>query len=178
VIVVDTHVWIWWVDDNPRLKRAIRDKIDLENDVRVSAISLLEIATAVSLERLKLKPSARQWLEIAQSAEQVRVEPLTYDLCMDSVSLPGDFHRDPADRLIVALARKLNVELVTADQRILEHLHLRCSEYPQLSKQLRQSVAVTSCSASVTATSKSSAVLASSILNTDLALDQMVSIGL
>jgi PIN domain nuclease of toxin-antitoxin system len=117
VIVLDTHVWVWWVDDNPRLKRSVRDRIDAESDVRVSAISLLEIATAVSLGRLTLKPTSEHWLEIAQAAEQIRIEALSHRLCLDSVSLPGNFHRDPADRIIVALARKLNVELVTPTTR-------------------------------------------------------------
>ena len=80
MIVIDTHVRIWWVDDNPKLKRPIRDMIDAENDVRVSAISLLEIATAVSLSRLILKPSAKAWLRIAQTAKQIRVEPLTDEI--------------------------------------------------------------------------------------------------
>jgi PIN domain nuclease of toxin-antitoxin system len=121
VIVLDTHVWIWWVDDHPRLKRTVRDRIDGESDVRVSAISLLEIATAHSLGRLKLKPSVNSWLEVAQSTEQIRLEPLTAALCLESATLPGEFHRDPADRLIVALARRLGAELVTADQRILAY---------------------------------------------------------
>jgi PIN domain nuclease of toxin-antitoxin system len=62
VIVLDTHAWLWWVDDHPRLKRSVRDRIDAADDVRVSAISLLEIATAVSLGRLRLRPSAERWL--------------------------------------------------------------------------------------------------------------------
>jgi PIN domain nuclease of toxin-antitoxin system len=121
VIVLDTHVWIWWVDDNPRLKRSVRDQIDSEDDARVSAISLLEIATAVSLNRLALRPSARHWLTIAQSAQQIRIEPLTDILCLDSANLPGEFHRDPADRLIVALARNLAAPLLTADGKILRY---------------------------------------------------------
>lgn len=125
MIVLDTHVWIWWVDDHPRLKRPVRDLIDAEPDVRVSAISLLEIATAVALNRLVLRPSARHWLQIAQSAQQIRMEPLTDTLCLDSVNLPGTFHRDPADRLIVALARHLNTALVTADDKILRYTGVR-----------------------------------------------------
>jgi PIN domain nuclease of toxin-antitoxin system len=66
-----------------------------------------------------LKPSAPHWLSVAQSAEQIRVEPLTDKICLESVSLPGTFHRDPADRVIVATARLLNCELVTADNKIL-----------------------------------------------------------
>jgi len=125
LIVSDTHVWIWWVDDHPRLRREVRDRIDRETDVRVSAISLLEIATAVSLNRLILRPSAKAWLEVAQTAEQVRIEQLTDAVCLESTSLPGEFHRDPGDRLIVSLARLLDVELVTADQRILTYSGVR-----------------------------------------------------
>jgi PIN domain nuclease of toxin-antitoxin system len=51
----------------------------------------------------------------------VRIEPLTAEICLESVNLPGEFHRDPADRLIVALARSLNAELVTADAKILHY---------------------------------------------------------
>ena len=60
-------------------------------------------------------------MEVAQSAEQINLEPLTAALCLESVALPGEFHRDPADRLIVALARTLGAQLVTADQRILAY---------------------------------------------------------
>ena len=125
MIVLDTHVWIWWVDGNSRLKDSVRDRIDTEAEVRVSAISLLEIATAVSLNRLSLRPSAREWLRLAQKPRQIYVEPLNASLCLDSVSLPGEFHRDPADRLIVALARSLNSELVTADGKILQYAEVR-----------------------------------------------------
>lgn len=93
--------------------------------MRVSAISLLEIATAASLNRLVLRPSVQMWLEVAQSAEQIRMEPLTDALCIESTQLPGSFHRDPADRLIVALARRLDVELVTADRQILSYGEVR-----------------------------------------------------
>ncbi|HXE51538.1 MAG TPA: type II toxin-antitoxin system VapC family toxin [Tepidisphaeraceae bacterium] len=124
MIVLDTHVWIWWADDHPRLRRDVRDRIDAENDVRVSAISLLEIATANAVGRLILKPSVDRWLDIAQRAESVRIERLTADLCLESVRLPGEFHRDPADRLIVALARKRNCPLITSDSRILDYAHV------------------------------------------------------
>jgi PIN domain nuclease of toxin-antitoxin system len=60
-----------------------------------------------------------------QSAAQIRVEPLTDALCLASTGLPGIFHRDPADRLIVALARALDAELVTADGKILAYADVR-----------------------------------------------------
>jgi len=126
VIVLDTHVWIWWVDDSPRLRTDVRDKLDREQDIRISAISLLEIATATAMNRLALRPSPAQWLEIAQSIESVRIEPLTAAVCLESVRLPGEFHRDPADRLIVALARQNNAPLCTADGKIRAYPHVTC----------------------------------------------------
>jgi PIN domain nuclease of toxin-antitoxin system len=125
VIVIDTHVWIWWVDDDPKWKPAVRELLDAEPDIRVSAIALLEIATAVSLGRLVLRPTAHQWLAVAQTVESVRIEPLTDVICLESVNLPGQFHRDPADRLIVALARVLDADLITADDKILRYPGVR-----------------------------------------------------
>jgi PIN domain nuclease of toxin-antitoxin system len=129
VIVIDTHVCIWWVDSNPRLKPAVRTRLDTEVDVRVSAISLLEIAIACSLKRLTLLPTPREWLAAARGAAQVRIEPLTGQLtgslCLQSVDLPGQFHRDPGDRLIAAPARTLDAELVTADDKILRYAGVR-----------------------------------------------------
>ncbi len=121
MIVIDTHVWIWWTGRHPRLRPAVRDRLEVETDVRVSAISLVEITTAISAGRLVVRPSPRDWMDIAQSVEQLRVEPLTAARCLASIELPGQFHRDPGDRLIVALARELDTELVTADDKILRY---------------------------------------------------------
>lgn len=125
MIVLDTHTWIWWVDDDPKLKREVRDRIDKAADVRLSAISILDVATASSLGKLKLRPSTTFWIDVALFPEQLSVEPIRAETCFASVSLPGEFHRDPADRLIVALARELNAELVTADHKILTYPHVK-----------------------------------------------------
>ena len=124
--MIDTHVWIWWVDQNPKLGTAVRDQLNREADVRVLAISLLEIATANALNRLTLLPSTDQWLDIAQSIESVQIEPLTSALCLESVRSPGEFHRDPADRLIVALARQIDAPLCTADGKMLAYPQDAC----------------------------------------------------
>lgn len=121
MIILDTHAWIWWVDNHSRLRGEVRKLLDRETDVRISAISLLEIATAVSLNRLVLKPNTKEWLRAAQSLQQLQVEPITDEVCIESVSLPGIFHKDPADRLIVALARLRSAPLVTADRKILDY---------------------------------------------------------
>ncbi len=105
----------------PRLRPAVRDRLDAEVDIRVSATSLMEVALAVAGGRLTLLPTAREWLDTAQRVAQVRVDPLTAATCLAAVSLPGEFHRDPSDRLIVALTRELDTELAAADDKILRY---------------------------------------------------------
>jgi len=126
MIVLDTHAWIWWVDNNPRLSREVRDRINSDDDLRVSAISLWEIATLNALHRLALRPSVDHWFEVAQSAASLRVEPLSAAICLESVRLPGEIHGDPADRLIVALARQIAAPLCTADRKLLAYPHVNC----------------------------------------------------
>jgi PIN domain nuclease of toxin-antitoxin system len=125
VIVLDTHVWLWWTEGGDRLAPGARHRIDSESDRRVSAISLLEIATACARGRLLLRPTPEQWLAQAQRAQGLQIEPLTPHLCIASTTLPGEFHRDPGDRLIVALARHLDCELFTSDHQILAYPHVR-----------------------------------------------------
>jgi PIN domain nuclease of toxin-antitoxin system len=124
VIVLDTHVWIWWVDNNPRLSREVRDRINSDDELRVSAISLWEIATLFAMNRLALRPSEDRWFEVALSATSLRIEPLTVSICLESARLPGELHRDPADRLIVALARQIAAPLCTADRKLLAYPHV------------------------------------------------------
>jgi PIN domain nuclease of toxin-antitoxin system len=127
VIVLDTHEWVWWVSGNVRLRpyaqRAIADHTD--SGLVVSAISFWEVAKLVERGRLSLGQPPRDWLELAINFPGVRVVGLTPDIVIDATSLPGTFHRDPADQLIVATARVLNVQLLTEDARILAYPHVQ-----------------------------------------------------
>ncbi|MGA7877644.1 MAG: type II toxin-antitoxin system VapC family toxin [Desulfoferrobacter sp.] len=75
--------------------------------------------------RIAVKIDPRLWLENALSKSGLRVIDLTPDIAMESCSLPGDFHRDPADRIIVATARTHNLTLLTKDKKILEYPHVK-----------------------------------------------------
>ncbi len=78
--------------------------------------------------RLALGRETGAWLKEALSLPGISLAPITPDIAVDSVGLPGDFHADPADRLIIATARQANATLLTADRAILDyaaagHLH-------------------------------------------------------
>lgn len=105
---------------------AIKDEIAAEHGVvLVSAISAWEIAMLVNADRLTLSMGLDEWLETAADIEGVRFVPIDNDVGVESTRLPGEFHKDPADRMIVALARHLNVALVTADTKIRAYKHVR-----------------------------------------------------
>ena len=126
MIVLDTHAWIWWVDGDERLTLAQRDAIAAEeaNLIGVSAISCWEVAKLVELGRVALSCSLEEWLDQALSYPGVQLIALTPEIATESTRLPGDFHRDPADQIIVATARVYGCSLVTSDEKILKYPHV------------------------------------------------------
>jgi PIN domain nuclease of toxin-antitoxin system len=127
VIVLDTHIWVWWADDSPRLSAAHRQAIDADptEDVGVSAISCWEVALLKVRGRLVLRVPVERWIEDALDHPRIRLLELTPRIAVASTRLPGEFHRDPADRIIVATARVYDSALLTADEQILDYPHVR-----------------------------------------------------
>ena len=79
----------------------------------------------VQRDKLTLSMEVDEWLEEVGAIEGVRFVPVDNDIAVASTRLPGEFHKDPADRMIVALARHLNAGLVTADDKIRMYRHVR-----------------------------------------------------
>lgn len=127
MIVLDTHIWVWWVQGAAQLPPNYLAYIQA-NEVQglgVSAISCWEVAKLVALARLTLPSPVGQWLGQALAYPGVHLLPLSPAVAVESTQLPGAFHRDPADQLIVATARSYNCPLVTLDQRIRAYAHVR-----------------------------------------------------
>jgi PIN domain nuclease of toxin-antitoxin system len=119
--VLDTHMWVWWMLGDPGLSRAEKEALDsLPADRRpvISDISIWEFATLVDLHRIQIDGSIEDWLRIATSPATVRVQPITPGIVTEMNRLPAGFHRDPADRLILATARFLQLPLATKDRKI------------------------------------------------------------
>lgn len=129
MIVLDTHALVWWVSDDTRLSQAARSAIDDKladgDQVLASAISAWEVAMLVERGRIALAMGTDEWLRAVENIEGVSFVPITAQLAAQSASLPGPFHKDPADRMIVALAREQNALLVTADEKIQRYPHVR-----------------------------------------------------
>jgi PIN domain nuclease of toxin-antitoxin system len=119
--LLDTHVWVWWMLGDPRLKPAEREILDgLPAGQRpvLCDISLWEVALLVHGGRLELDDGLDRWLDVAASPATVELRPITPDVVVEMTRLPVTFHQDPADRLIVATARAFGLPLATHDARI------------------------------------------------------------
>lgn len=126
MIVLDTHVWVWWVHGDARLKPSQASVIgEAETDViGVSSISCWEIAKLVERGRLVLPRSLEQWFVAALSYPGISLFDLSPEIAITSTRLPGNFHRDPADQLIVATALVYGCPIVTSDQKIISYEHV------------------------------------------------------
>ena len=119
--LLDTHVLLWWHGDRDRLSHDQRKVIaaaNAEMPLQVSDISLWEIATLHSLGRIRLTIPLREWLEKAVAPPLVRRRKISPAVAAELASLPESFHRDPADRILVATARTIGATLPTRDRRI------------------------------------------------------------
>ncbi len=127
MIVLDTHVWVWWVHADPQLTPEFQRTLDAHEKagLGVSAISCWEGAKLVEYKRLVLPCPVREWLEQALAYPGVQLLDLTPDIAVASTELPGEFHRDPADQILVATARLLGCPVITADEKIRKYPHVQ-----------------------------------------------------
>jgi PIN domain nuclease of toxin-antitoxin system len=124
-LVLDTHVWLWYVENETRrFSRRIEPLVERavqRGDVIVSAISIWEIAQLEAARRIELALEVRAWVARALSFPGVRLKGLSPSVAVESTRLPGQPHRDPADRILIATARLLGAALVTRDENILAY---------------------------------------------------------
>jgi PIN domain nuclease of toxin-antitoxin system len=127
MILLDTHIWYWWVDQPQKLSTAQTKHLE-DNEplgLGVSVISCREIAKLVSLGRLNLGHPIDVWRRRSLAYPGIQLVGLTADIVIEANQLPGAFHRDPADQILVATARVLGVPLLTADSKILAYPHVK-----------------------------------------------------
>ena len=126
MIVLDTHIWVWWVHDDERLTNKQIEAIEANenNTLGISAISCWEIAKLVEYKRLNLPSSLNKWFQQALNYPGIRLLELTSEIAVESTRLPGKFHRDPADQIIVATSRICGCPLLTSDKKLLNYSHV------------------------------------------------------
>ncbi|MFM8985343.1 MAG: type II toxin-antitoxin system VapC family toxin [Planctomycetia bacterium] len=124
--LLDTHVWIWTQEQPDAIGTKARSLLETTgDDLCVSVISTLEIARLVSGGLLELKGSLDRWVRSAVDSIEARSIDVDHRIAIEAYKLPGRFHKDPADRMLVATARINGLTLVTADERILAYRAVR-----------------------------------------------------
>lgn len=123
-LLLDTHIWINYLNASPLLKPDLVKRIEAARSVGsvyVSIISIWETAQLVRLNRLTLNTNVTDWVENALTLPGVQLLPFTTQIAIDSVNLPAPMHKDPADRILVASARVERLTLATRDRDILTY---------------------------------------------------------
>jgi len=117
MIIMDTHIWLWWVNEDPSLLGQVRkDLIQSASIVAVSAISCFEVAWLDAHTRIQLPCSRTDWFEKALDGSDVRLLPITPPIASLAVDLP-EHHSDPQDRIIIATALSHGAQLMSADRK-------------------------------------------------------------
>ena len=127
-LLLDTHVWVWLAAGDTRIQ-SIREDSSIDS-LHLAAISLWEISMLCAKKRLKLKDSPAAWMHQTIVEFGIIIEPLSIAISVLSDQLPGTFHGDPADRLIVATALENNLSLATGDKLILKYRNKRLKRSP------------------------------------------------
>jgi len=125
MLVLDTHVWLWLVLGDRKLRKAgylpLIERFARRSAIYVPAICLWEVSMLASKGRISLNIDTLQWLEHASGAPGLCVYPLTPEVAHESTMLPGTLTGDPCDRMIVATARVAGASLLTFDKGILAY---------------------------------------------------------
>jgi PIN domain nuclease of toxin-antitoxin system len=121
VIVLDTHVLIWWAAASSKLSKKAQQVIRAEcrrRELVVSAISVFEIVTLERRSRLTFTIPVSEWLANLRKLPELTIHPITDEIAERAGALGEAFPGDPADRLIAATSLVLGVPLVTQDTKL------------------------------------------------------------
>jgi PIN domain nuclease of toxin-antitoxin system len=124
LLLIDTHVWLWLMEGEAKLSPMQRQTINdaaAEGRLRLSVISIWEVALLASRNRIALSKPIETWIDESLIDPAPVLEPLSPIIALASCHLPGGFRSDPADQIIVATARVTGAMLMTRDRRILDY---------------------------------------------------------
>ncbi len=126
-VLLDTNAFLWWLHDQRKITPRARKSIsaaEANGRILVSAISIWEVAVKCRLGKLNLPLDINAWFEKAREYPAIIIEPLSPKDAIASTLLPGDFRNDPADRIIIAIARRIGCPLITSDKSIINYSHV------------------------------------------------------
>lgn len=128
MIVLDTHALIWWISKPEKLSSKARKEIEKNSkkqEIIISTISTWEIYLLIKNNKLELSQDVDSWIQKVEQLSPVLFVSVDNTIAAKSVNLPEPFHKDPADRIIIATALTIGATLITSDRKILKYPHVR-----------------------------------------------------
>jgi PIN domain nuclease of toxin-antitoxin system len=133
--LLDTHIWIWLLEDAPELSESsfrLLKASQAQAELYVSIMSVWELSLLVVRKRIDLHMALDRWLAFSFTGGRLKLLPLSIQAALDSNQLPGRLHKDPIDRMLVATARIEEMTLLTRDKLLLTYAaqgHLRAQKF-------------------------------------------------
>ncbi len=111
----DTHIFLWFVNDNPRLSDRLNSLIEDENNaIYLSVASLWEMSIKYNLGKLTFATSYKEFVETEMNQSSINLLEIKLEHFYINATLPLH-HRDPFDRLIIAQSIAENISIITVD---------------------------------------------------------------
>ncbi len=125
-LLLDTHVLVWSMEQPQRLgPKTSAMLVSAAHENWICAISTLEIARLLESAAISLQTNLTHWLQLMLTQLDATTLEVGHEIAIESYSLPKTFHRDPADRILIAAARLHELALVTADEKILAYTDVK-----------------------------------------------------
>ena len=116
MIILDTHIWLWWINKNETINKNQLEQIESASKVGVSAISLFEVSWLEQHNRIKLPCSKKEWFEKALTGSNIELMPITPEIACLATDLT-EHHSDPQDRIIIATSTIHDALLISSDSK-------------------------------------------------------------
>lgn len=128
LLLLDTHIWIWWIEQDRRLPDSIRRAIEgSAASVLISAVSVYELSVLVYRNRIRLTQDIEYWIQQATDGADISVISVDREIARMAGLLPA-VHGDPLDRFLIATACCLDAQVASLDEKF--------RAYPQLAGRL------------------------------------------
>jgi PIN domain nuclease of toxin-antitoxin system len=119
-VVLDTHALVWWRTGSRRLSAAAAAAIDQASVLLVPDITLWELCELVQHQRIALATTPGAWIRAALAEPRTEIQSITPEIAIAAASLKQHYGLDPVDALVTATAVRLDLPLVTRDERLSE----------------------------------------------------------
>ncbi|MGE3620473.1 MAG: type II toxin-antitoxin system VapC family toxin [Acidimicrobiia bacterium] len=125
MILLDTHVALWWATEPSRISPRVVRELATSERIHISPATCWEIAELVAIGRIELDRDVHVWMHGLCTKERVTITPIDPAIATSAGMLPGQgFPGDTADSLIYATARTFDLPLATKDRRLRDHARL------------------------------------------------------